>query len=104
MAMSQLSVIFVLAVGLLASVGLFAPLRSPELSIVLGYLAAVLWGIGGIAAFSVHAQAWTGTKSMTPLAVISIGIALVIAALTTMKLRVVIQRSSGTTSKTAPRR
>jgi len=96
MAMTELSVLFMLTVATLASIGLFAPTRDPTLPVLAGFVASVLWAVGGLSAFSVYSEAYQGTQPMTPLAVVAIGLSVASAALAFYKLRNPISEYAGT--------
>lgn len=102
MAMTQLSVLFLLALAALASIGLFGPLP-PATRVLLGMLGSVLWAVGGLSAFSVFAEAWTGSRSMEPLAIVAIGMAALTLLLSLYQLASIIKTNAGTTEQTAAR-
>lgn len=99
MAMTQLTVLWLMTVALLLSGGLLRDFEDAATSVLLGFISSVFWGLAGIGAFSVHTQAWPGSKSMDLLAIVGIGMALLVAALSLHELAVAIRRTSGTTEQ-----
>jgi len=103
MAMTVGSVLFVLAIAVLASMGLLRDFGDAATSLLLGFVGATFWGVGGIAAFSAYSQAWTGSRPMAPLAYLSVGMALLVAVLTLYEVATTVRRTSGTTEQTPSR-
>lgn len=99
MPMTQLSVLFMLGLAAVASVGLFSPLPAAT-RLLLGMLGAVLWGVGGLSAFSVYAQAWSGARAMEPLAIVGIGMAALTLLLSLYQLAAVVRTNAGTSEQT----
>jgi len=99
MAMTQLTVLFLLTLATLSSIGLLLEFGDPGTPVLLGMLGAVLYGVGGLSAFSVHAQAYAGTRAMRPLAIVGIGMALLVFGLTLFQLAQTVRSSAGTSSR-----
>lgn len=96
MAMSQGAVMFVGAIAMLATAGLFVD-WDDETGVLVGFLASILWGAMAMSSFSVHSQAWSGTKPMPPLVYIGIAMALLVALLTLYQVAQLLGNKSGAT-------
>jgi len=97
MAMTVLSVLWIMSVAALLSAGLIREFDDAATSVLLGFAGAVFWGVGGLSAYSAEAEAWTGSKPMGPLAILGVGMAMLVMALSLMKLARAIRSEVGTT-------
>jgi len=96
MAMTVTSVLWIMSVAVLLSIGLLREFDDAATSVLLGFTAAIFWGVGGLAAYSAEAEAWSGSKPMEPLAILGIGMAMLVAAVSLMKLARAIRSEAGT--------
>jgi hypothetical protein len=97
MAMTVGSVLFILGVAVLASLGLVYDFGDAATNVLAGFVASVFWVVGGLSAFSAYSQAWTGSRELAPVAYLAIGMGLLTAALALYQLTVAVRRSAGTT-------
>lgn len=97
MAMTQLAVLWMLSIAVILSLGLVRDFEDAATSLLLGFTSAIFWGVGGLSAYSVHAQAWSGSRAMEPLAILSIGVAVLVGLLTMYELVVTVRKTTGAT-------
>lgn len=98
MAMTVVAVLWVMSVASMMSIGLLREFDDAATPVLLGFTAAVFWAIGGLSAYSAESEAWTGTQAMEPLAILGIGMAMLVMALSLMKLARAIRAETGTTA------
>lgn len=97
MAITVVGVLWMMSIAVLLSGGLVRDFNDEGTPVLLGFTAAVFWAISGLSAYSVESEAWTGTKAMEPLAIVGIGMAMLVMALSLMKLARAIRAETGTT-------
>jgi len=101
MAMTQISVLWILSIAVLLSIGLLRDFEDAATSLLRGFTAALFWAIGGLSAFSVHAQAWNGSRPMDQLAILSVGMAMLVTLLTLYEVATAIRSTTGATKQSA---
>jgi len=101
MAMTQLSVLWILSIAVLLSLGLLRDFDDVGTSLLSGFTAETFWAVGGISAFSVHAEAWSGSRPMDQLAILSVGMSMLVVMLTVYEIVTAVRSTTGATTQSA---
>lgn len=99
MAMTQLTLLFIGVLALLATVGMFINFGDDATRIVISFLAAILWSVVGMSAFEVTVvdQGQTTTVSLAPLAYIGIALAIMTFAFSLYQIIQILGKEAGAT-------
>lgn len=98
--MTQLLLIFIGSLATLATIGMFVDFGDDATRILVGFVAALLWGIFGLSSFDViiaDSAAVIRSEPVVPLAYLGIGFAMVLTAFWLYKLMQVLANETGAT-------
>lgn len=96
--MTQTVLVAMGAFAVLASAGLLLDVDKGT-RVFLGFLGALVWGFVGLSAFNVHAEAYSGTEAIYPLAYLGLGMAAIVGMVTIWQLLKATGEEAGATGE-----